>query len=272
MELSHSAGGAPRAPRTQSARDYLAPAPSEQRDDAQQPQHSDGTASVGKGGEPLPPFVLHTVTRSDTIDGLAFKYRVTKSEIKLLNDLPSDNIHTCSVLKIPQGPRAPLPSAREAQGDTKAAVLRRFRVTHGLDESEARYYLEEASYDEKLAEEALKADLAFERQNAAAVNAAVSNATINLPSGSSRGGAMPASPARAAPLMSGGGLIGALLGSSRAASSSASEEGNTVESSSLLSRNHGRGGGGAGLGSGVAAGSSVTTGMGTILRHRKKDA
>jgi LysM repeat protein len=124
-----------------------------------------------------PPFILHQVQRSDTIDGLAFRYRVTKGEIRLANDLPSDNIHTCSVLKIPRGALPPLQAVRDP-GDTRSMILRRFRVAHGISEAEARFYLDDAGYDEAKAAAVLASDLAFERSHAGAAQAAANGATI----------------------------------------------------------------------------------------------
>lgn len=124
-----------------------------------------------------PPFILHQVQRSDTIDGLAFRYRVTKAEIRLANDLPSDNVHTCSVLKIPRGALPPLQAVRDP-GDTRGMILRRFRVSHSLSEAEARYYLDDANWDEPKAAAALARDLAFERSHAGDAAAAVNGVTI----------------------------------------------------------------------------------------------
>jgi hypothetical protein len=163
--------------------------------------------AAGGGAEP-PPHIVHALLPSDTLQGLAFRYHVTPAEIRLLNDLPSDNLATCGrELRIPVGARAPLPTTRDAP-DPRAATLRAFRVSHRLSEPEARYYLEDAGWDSGLAAAALAQDLAFETRNPGAVGALVAGATVK-PSG---GAGRPApAPAPASSSSSPAGLVRSLL-------------------------------------------------------------
>lgn len=170
--LSHSASGMPHAPRPAQAHDFRAAAPQERTHVPDAP-----LADANGEGHSPPPFIVHTVLKSDTLQGLAFKFACTVTEIRLANDLPTDNLATCATLRIPAGARAPLPARRE-EPDTRAAVLRRFRVANRVSESEARYYLEDAEWDEVKAALAIKQDLEFERQNAPAMNAALAAADV----------------------------------------------------------------------------------------------
>lgn len=125
-----------RVPQTASTIDYTASAPP-------LPPADLTTDALSADAPPPPPFILHTLARSDTLIGLSFKYRVSEHDIRRLNDLPSDNLFTGGpTLRIPTSAMPRGMSAREAvPADTRAAVLRRFRVENGLEDSEARFYL-----------------------------------------------------------------------------------------------------------------------------------
>lgn len=126
---------------------------------------------TGRGAESEPTApdesgtVLHTVTRSDTLMGVALRYGVSVAELRLANDLPSgtENLATTPVLRIPSAPAKRLAEAGGAKAESHAALSRRLRVTHNLAEPEAEYYLTEAGWDYAAAEAALRRDLAFER-------------------------------------------------------------------------------------------------------------
>lgn len=104
-------------------------------------------------------WVEHVVGPRDTIMGLALRYGVTPGEIKLANQLPTDNLATARVLRVPTGRVLPPPPP---PADNPAAIIRRFRAANGVSEKEARYYLEEARYDERAAAAELAADLRVE--------------------------------------------------------------------------------------------------------------
>jgi hypothetical protein len=143
--LSHMGGGA----RPAKVPDYSTlrvPLPPEQPDAATEGRAGAGGAAAPDDGGG---FIVHTVTPSDTLEGLALRYRVTPLEIRVANDLPTSNLATMRELRIPtgRGPLRPPPPKVES----REAVMRRFRVTHGLEEAEARYYLEAAEYNEAVA-------------------------------------------------------------------------------------------------------------------------
>ena len=136
------------------------------------------SATVGPQGEA---FIEHVIAPTDTIEGVSLRYGVTVAEIKMVNDLPTSNLRTAGrTLRIPltQGSRVlPTPQA----STSRAAILRRFRVVHGLGEAEAKYYLDGADYDEGAAAKELAADLATEAalpsQRSAPLHEAGNNST-----------------------------------------------------------------------------------------------
>lgn len=134
--------------------------------------------------EAPPPFILHTLLPSDTLDKLSLKYRVSKNAILQLNDLPSSgNLFSLAskTIKIPTGR---LPPKEEAKKESQAAMLRRFRVSNSLLEQEAKYYLEEAGWDYDKAQRELQRDLAFEAANASSASAAAAAAGVPSPASS----------------------------------------------------------------------------------------
>ena len=110
-------------------------------------------------------YIVHNVTKSDTLMGIALRYGVSIAELRFVNDIPSgtDNLATSPVLRIPTTHSRGDQPSRNAEKESHAALSRRFRVTNGVSESEAAYYLGEASWDYELAERTLRADLAFEK-------------------------------------------------------------------------------------------------------------
>jgi LysM repeat protein len=128
-------------------------------------RHADGGSAHAAGTSSAPGFISHQVSKSDTLLGLAFKYGVTVSEIRLANDLPSENLATTPTLRIPVSgtTRAPVGAA-----ESRAAQVRKFRVLQGVSEAEASYYIDEANGDYAAAELQLRRDLAFEKSSDAA--------------------------------------------------------------------------------------------------------
>jgi LysM repeat protein len=175
MLLSHAAGSAPRPPKVTRPEDWLAPVPLEPRPDAAQRTTAGGAAAASSEGGRADAaggagtaaaaaeagYLLHTVERRDTLDGLALKYGVSKGDIKQANDLPTDNIFTCRTLRIPTG-RSRGVLAGGGGSESRPAMVRRFRVNNQLSEPEAVYYLESADYVYATAEAALRKDLAAE--------------------------------------------------------------------------------------------------------------
>lgn len=113
-------------------------------------------------------FELHKIEKRDTLLGLSLKYGVAVSELKLANDIPftSDNLHSCGpTLRIPVGGKSGFGTATvssENKEESERALLRRFRVTHGLEEAEAKYYLSIGEGDFEKATKELQNDLNIE--------------------------------------------------------------------------------------------------------------
>jgi len=114
-------------------------------------------------------FELHKIEKRDTLLGLSLKYGVAVSELKLANDIPftSDNLHSCGpTLRIPVGGKSGFGTAATVSAENKEeserAILRRFRVTHGLEEAEAKYYLSIGEGDFEKATKELQNDLNIE--------------------------------------------------------------------------------------------------------------
>lgn len=113
-------------------------------------------------------YELHKIEKRDTLLGLSLKYGVAVSELKLANDIPftSDNLHSCGpTLRIPVGGKSGFGTATvssENKEESERAILRRFRVTHGLEEAEAKYYLSIGEGDFEKATKELQNDLNIE--------------------------------------------------------------------------------------------------------------
>jgi len=110
---------------------------------------------------------IHTIEKRDTLLGLSLKYGVSVSELKLANDIPftSDNLHSCGpTLRIPLGGKSEIGDGKtnETKEESDRAILRRFRVTHNLEEAEAKYYLSLCDNDFEKATIELKNDLNVE--------------------------------------------------------------------------------------------------------------
>lgn len=132
--------------------DMLAPAPALPRSNREQLQ-----------GDPLDEslrFILHPVSKSDTLMGLAMKYKTTAATIQALNDLPTSNLGFLTTVKVPRpadgAVRVPIGTA-----ESEAAQLRRFRVENHTTETEARFYLEEAGWCFESALQQFKEDSAI---------------------------------------------------------------------------------------------------------------
>ena len=152
--------------------------------------------------------VLHTVSKSDTLMGIALRYGISVAELRLANDIPSgtENLAATPILRIPAAPSKRIAEAGGAKRESQAALSRRLRVTHSLSDAEALYYLTEADWDYGAAEAALKTDLAFE--NSAAGQAGLAAALH--PESTAAPSQRAVRPTRAAPREAGdaGGFLG----------------------------------------------------------------
>ncbi|KAL9992697.1 putative LysM domain-containing protein [Helianthus debilis subsp. tardiflorus] len=87
-------------------------------------QHADGASSVGNGGVGC---IEHTVTKFDTLAGVAIKYGVEVADIKKMNGLTTDlQMFALKSLKIPLPGRHPpssvISNGYHTQGQTSAEV------------------------------------------------------------------------------------------------------------------------------------------------------
>jgi hypothetical protein len=104
-------------------------------------------------------FLIHTVSKSDTIMGLSMQYGVSTTEIRALNDLHSENLATMSTLRIPNSKLATL--SIDAV-ESHASMVRRFRVANNISDAEATFYLDDAAWNFLAAHRQLKIDMEFE--------------------------------------------------------------------------------------------------------------
>ena len=125
----------------------------------------DTSASAGNyaaATEPSPEFLEHIVTCLDTLPGVSLKYNVPVSAIKKCNRMYSSNdIQAYKVLHIP---RSSTTSAFVQ--DPKEIMVQEFKEITGEDEVESRIYLQEASWDIKVAVKAYNEDGNWAVENA----------------------------------------------------------------------------------------------------------
>ena len=124
----------------------------------------------------LEEYRIHTVDKRDTLLGLSLKYGISQDAIRRCNDMPTDNLATFKTLQIPltKEYKMKLPVG---EGESHAAMLRKFRVTNDLSEPEARAYLELAEWNLEQAQAFYVKDVAFERAHGADLNAFLAEAT-----------------------------------------------------------------------------------------------
>lgn len=175
--LSHAAPSA--RPKYVSYDELLAPAPPIPAGDdgsAAKPAAAAAASAAGDG------FLVHTVEKRDTLMGLSLRYGVTITDIRVANDLPSENIAFLKTLRIPvrggKAAAAAVPRAPVGERDSERSLIRRLAVTHRLSEAEAKYYLEEAAWDYDAAEREFLKEASFEAAHAGDAAAAVAAATV----------------------------------------------------------------------------------------------
>lgn len=145
-------------PKIATPADLLAAAPAEHEDAPNAAATENVQPELDQYG-----YIIHPVQPTDSLLGLSFKYGVTVSELRHCNNLPTDNIFACGpTLRIPGS--APRMMATPPP-DPKAAMLQRFEKRFSLSRSEARYYLEDNSWDMDKASAAVTSELAWEASN-----------------------------------------------------------------------------------------------------------
>ena len=130
---------------------------------------------------------IHTLEKRDTLLGLSLKYGVSVSELKLANDIPftSDNLHSCGpTLRIPLGGKSEIGDGHSIQTkeESDRAILRRFRVTHNLEEAEAKYYLSLCNNDFEKATIELQNDLNIEAKLKTTIGSNLNNSANSITS------------------------------------------------------------------------------------------
>jgi LysM repeat protein len=122
--------------------------------------------------------LVHTVMQSDTIQGLALRYRVPVSELRRFNFLPNNNVQVLKVIKIPisHGQHVVLQSVTD-----RDVILQQFKNETGESREEARAYLEEHDYSLRAALEHWREDEVYEQARLAADLTARSSAVSLTP-------------------------------------------------------------------------------------------
>jgi LysM repeat protein len=124
-------------------------------------------------------FIYHPIdSRKDTLMGLSLKYGVSVSELRLVNNLPTENIGMLRELRIPKGTARVRPTATGVE-DSRRSKLRKLQVEHGLSAEEATYYLEASGFDYTGAVAALRDDEAFDAKTGGAATRAAATAAAS---------------------------------------------------------------------------------------------
>jgi len=121
-------------------------------------------------------FFKHSVSSLDTFSGLCLKYGVRGGELKKANHLFDENgIYSKEIILIPwkKGKALPPPDLTEEERESleRQRKLARFAAECRASREEALYYLEQAKWDFKAAQEERFNDLEFERARGAATAA-----------------------------------------------------------------------------------------------------
>jgi hypothetical protein len=178
LGLSHRAGLQPAIPpHISDYKDLLAPAPVSPRADL--PPSSEAKNEETQQDEN---FIYHSVGKTDTLMGLSLRYRVPIATLKLVNNLPTENLAALKVVKVPKENARPR-AVSLGVVETMDAKIRKFTRTEGCSESEARLYIEDAGGDVDLAVQQYRDDLEEERKAGISVEgvaATVANSSVTV--------------------------------------------------------------------------------------------
>ena len=108
---------------------------------------------------------LHEVTSTDTLAGLALKYKTSKATLKRINHMYNDLVYQRDTIWIPKaagGPTGPIPSSPD---DRKISVVAAFAAQASCTTEEARFYLDMANGVASTAMEHLLSDKAWSTAN-----------------------------------------------------------------------------------------------------------
>eukprot|EP00698_Gefionella_okellyi_P008548 TRINITY_DN2123_c0_g1_i1.p1 TRINITY_DN2123_c0_g1~~TRINITY_DN2123_c0_g1_i1.p1 ORF type:complete len:286 (-),score=51.52 TRINITY_DN2123_c0_g1_i1:709-1566(-) len=132
--------------------------------------------------DPATGFVLHTVTDTDTLVGLALKYHVSTQDIRSHNKLFGDNVFSRKKLIMPTkvAPARVIEELAQASANARAGIvspqervrkqltlIESFRITMGCTEQEAKYYMQVSNYSMDKACRLLKEDRDWEKDRRA---------------------------------------------------------------------------------------------------------
>lgn len=186
--LGHMAGSAPRPPpHATSYAQLRAPAPPEPGVDAPRlparPGAAEIAAATGIAAATDDDFIYHPVDRRDSLMALSLRYGVPVADLKMLNNLPTENLAAVRTLRIPRDRARVVIAPTGASADDHGAKIRRLIALaigrmpgERLSEPEARFYLEDAGWDVDAALAAWRRDEDFDASTGGAASRAASAA------------------------------------------------------------------------------------------------
>ena len=95
-------------------------------------------------------YFVHTVSRVDTLAGIALRYKTTRETIKKVNRMYNDLVWQRDFLWIPKTGDSRGPAPAQALQPQKEDLIRVFALTSKCTREEASFYLSENNWDMKL--------------------------------------------------------------------------------------------------------------------------
>jgi spore germination protein YaaH len=102
------------------------------------------------------------VSLSDTLAGLAIRYHTTTETIRLVNRLKTNNVIERKIIYIPKSSNFQAPVHQIPQPASNQKIISQFISETGTTLEEAKFYLEDASYDYEQALAAWKDDMSWQ--------------------------------------------------------------------------------------------------------------
>lgn len=225
------AGSAPRPPpHITSYAQLRAPAPPEPGTDAPRLPARSGAAEIaaatGIAAATDDEYIYHPVDKRDSLMAISLRYGISVADLKLVNNLPTENLAAVRTLKIPRDRARVVIAPATTSEDGKSAKVRRLialaigRVPgERLSEPEARFYLEDAGWDVDAALALWRRDEDFD----ASTGGAASRAASAVAAGPAAAGSMAAVVPTAPPISGGAGAAAPAERPSKPAESSRAE-------------------------------------------------
>jgi LysM repeat protein len=104
-------------------------------------------------------YLIHEVVNTDTLMGLAIRYKTTVAELQKINKLPNHQIFVRKYLYIPKSDEIQVPIRSSPASINRATLVAAFKTETGASAEEAKYYLSDADDNLKLALENWKKDM-----------------------------------------------------------------------------------------------------------------